>query len=150
MTRNRRALGQTHLPLWAAGFVALACVAILALSGWREWSSRQIDLKIAEVDMANLARSLTQHADDTFQLADTILIGLVDRLETDGTGPAAIAKSRSFSRSANLPETVFGVFSFTTKPAAGWPPASAWTSRALTTATATTSSAIARRRILGP
>jgi diguanylate cyclase (GGDEF)-like protein/PAS domain S-box-containing protein len=96
MTRNRRALGQTHLPLWAAGFVALACVAILALSGWREWSSRQIDLKIAEVDMANLARSLTQHADDTFQLADTILIGLVDRLETDGTGPAAIAKIEKF------------------------------------------------------
>lgn len=92
MPPGRRALGQTHLPLWAAGFVALACVAILALSGWREWSSRQIDLKNAEVDMANLARSLTQHADDTFELADTILIGLVNRLETDGTDPAAIAK----------------------------------------------------------
>jgi diguanylate cyclase (GGDEF)-like protein/PAS domain S-box-containing protein len=96
MTRSRRALGQTHLPLWAAGFVALACVAILALSGWREWSSRQIDLKNAEVDMANLARSLTQHADDTFLVADTILIGLVDRLETDGTGSAAIAKIQKF------------------------------------------------------
>lgn len=96
MTRSRRALGQTHLPLWAAGFVALACVAILALSGWREWSSRQIDLKNAEVDMANLARSLTQHADDTFLLADTILIGLVDRLETDGTGSAAVAKIQKF------------------------------------------------------
>jgi hypothetical protein len=96
MTRSRRALGQTQLSVWAAGFVALACVAILALSGWREWSSRQIDLKNAEVDMANLARSLTQHADDTFLLADTILIGLVDRLETGGTGSAAIAKIQEF------------------------------------------------------
>ncbi|KZD23924.1 diguanylate cyclase [Tardiphaga robiniae] len=92
MTRSRRALDQIYLPFWAAVFVALACVAILALNGWREWSSRQNDLKNAEVDMANLARSLTQHADDTFELADTILIGLVNRLETDGTGPAAIKK----------------------------------------------------------
>jgi len=95
MIRNR-ALGQTRLPLWAAAFVALACVAILALSGWREWSSRQIDLKNAEVDVANLARSLTQHAEDTFELADTVLVGLVDRLETDGTGSAAIAKIQKF------------------------------------------------------
>jgi len=35
--------------------------------------------------MANLARSLTQHADDTFELTDTILVGLVDRLEVGGT-----------------------------------------------------------------
>jgi diguanylate cyclase (GGDEF)-like protein/PAS domain S-box-containing protein len=96
MIRSRRALGQTHLSLWAAGFVALACVAILALSGWREWSSRQIDLKNAEVDMANLARSLTQHADDTFELADTILVALTNLLETDGTGYTAIAKIHKF------------------------------------------------------
>jgi diguanylate cyclase (GGDEF)-like protein/PAS domain S-box-containing protein len=96
MTSSRRAFGQNQLPLWAAGFVALACVAILALSGWREWSSRQIDLKNAEVDMANLARSLTQHADDTFELTDTVLVGLVDRLEIDGTGSAAIAKIQKF------------------------------------------------------
>ena len=97
MIRSRRALGQTHLSLWAAGFVALACVAILALSGWREWSSRQIDLKNAEVDMANLARSLTQHADDTFELADTILVALTNLLETDGTGYTAIAKIHKVS-----------------------------------------------------
>jgi predicted negative regulator of RcsB-dependent stress response len=68
MSRRRSALGQRRLPLWAAGFVTLACLAVLALSGWREWSSRQVDLKNAEVDMANLARSLTQHADDNFGL----------------------------------------------------------------------------------
>jgi diguanylate cyclase (GGDEF)-like protein/PAS domain S-box-containing protein len=96
MTGSHRAFSQNHLLVWAAGFVALACVAILALSGWREWSSRQIDLKNAEVDVANLARSLTQHADDTFELTDTILVGLVDRLETDGTGFAAMAKIQKF------------------------------------------------------
>ena len=89
-------VGQTRLPLWLAGFVALACVAILGLSGWREWETRAADLRNAEIDMANLARSLTQHADDTFELADTILGGMVDRLETSGTGEVALEKLRTF------------------------------------------------------
>jgi len=76
--------------------VALICVAILVLSGWREWSSREAELKNAEVDVANLSESLTQHADDTFELADNVLTGLVHRLEVDGTGPEAIARLRTF------------------------------------------------------
>jgi diguanylate cyclase (GGDEF)-like protein/PAS domain S-box-containing protein len=96
MAGRSQELGKAHLPLWAAGFVALACAAILALSGWREWESRAGDLKNAEVDMANLARSLTQHADDTFDLADTILTGMVDRVETQGMGAEAVAKLQVF------------------------------------------------------
>lgn len=88
--------GLPRLPVWAAAFVALVCVAILALSGWREWGSRSLDLTNAEVDMANLARSLTQHAEDTVELADAILLGLASRLEANGTDPAAIAKVQSF------------------------------------------------------
>ncbi|GKQ53548.1 sensor domain-containing diguanylate cyclase [Bradyrhizobium sp. Ce-3] len=99
MPHNRRELGKTRLPLWTAGFVAFACLAILVLSGWREWESRQVDLRNAEVDMANLANSLTQHADDTFELADTILIGMVDRMEIGGTSPGAIAKVQTFLQS---------------------------------------------------
>ena len=85
-----------RLPLLAGGFVLLVCLVIVALSGWHEWTLRQAELRNAEVDMTNLARSLTQHAEDTFELTDTILVGLVDRLETDGTSPAAIAKIQSF------------------------------------------------------
>jgi diguanylate cyclase (GGDEF)-like protein/PAS domain S-box-containing protein len=105
-----REVGKTRLPLWTAGFVALVCVAILALSGWREWSSRQIDLHNAEVEMANLARSLTQHADDTFEITDIILIGLVDRLQTDGTGPAAIAKIQKLLQVRKAMGRVQGIY----------------------------------------
>lgn len=93
---DNRAEGLPRLPLWAAVFVTLACVAILALSGWREWTSRSADLKNAEVDMVNLARSLTQHAEDTVELADAILMGLANRLEANGTDPAAIARVQTF------------------------------------------------------
>jgi hypothetical protein len=110
MTRERNNIGETRLPLWVAGFVALTCVAILALSGWREWSSRQIDLHNAEVEMANLARSLTQHADDTFELTDTILVGLVDRLQTGGTSPAAIEKIQTFLQLRKATGRVKGIF----------------------------------------
>lgn len=53
-------IGSKHLPLLAAAFVVLVCVVILGVSGAREWSSRLDTLQAAEVDMANLARSLTQ------------------------------------------------------------------------------------------
>jgi diguanylate cyclase (GGDEF)-like protein/PAS domain S-box-containing protein len=85
-------INSTRLPLLAATFVALVCVAIVAWSGWREWSARDLDLKHAEVEMANLARSLTQHADDTVELAEAILAGIVSGLETDGMSPERIAR----------------------------------------------------------
>ena len=94
MPSNRREVEKARFPL--AAFVALACAAILALSEWREWESRQVELRNAEVDMANLAQSLTQHAEDTFELADTILARMVDRMEVGGTSPAAIAKIQNF------------------------------------------------------
>src|SRR3979409_1578168 len=96
MTRSLRSDVHTHLPITAAVVVALVCIAILALSGWREWTSRVAELKNSETDMSNLARSLAQHAEDTLELADAILIGMVDRLQTDGTDPVATARLQTF------------------------------------------------------
>jgi diguanylate cyclase (GGDEF)-like protein/PAS domain S-box-containing protein len=92
MNSMRHKAGLSRLPFWAAAFVALICVGILGLSGWREWTSRANNLKNAEVDMANLARSLTQHAEDSFDLLDASILGIVGRLETEGAGPATISK----------------------------------------------------------
>jgi len=102
--------GKAHVTLWAAAFVTLACMAIVALSCWREWSSRQLELKNAETDMANLARSLTQHAEDTFELTDTVLNVLVNQFELEGTGPTAIAKVQAFLARRNAVNRIRGVF----------------------------------------
>jgi hypothetical protein len=64
------------------------------MSGWGEWSARETR-QDAGTEMANLARSLTQHAEDSLDLLDSGIVGVVSRLEMDGTGPATIAKLRN-------------------------------------------------------
>lgn len=105
-----RELGKAHLPLWAAGFVALICVTILGLSAWREWETRDAELRNAEIDVTNLAHSLIQHADDTFELADTILVGLVHRLELDGLGPDTITKLQTYLPTRKSSDRIRGIF----------------------------------------
>jgi hypothetical protein len=61
-------LGLNRLPLWVAAFVALVCVAIVASSGWTEWAARGVELRNAEVELGNLARSLTRQVDDGDEL----------------------------------------------------------------------------------
>jgi diguanylate cyclase (GGDEF)-like protein/PAS domain S-box-containing protein len=87
--------GWSRLPLRAAAFVVLTCATILGVSGWREWAARDAVLKGAETEMANVARSLTQHAEDSLDLLDSGVVGVVSRLEMDGTEPATIAKLRN-------------------------------------------------------
>jgi hypothetical protein len=88
----RHKIRHARLPFRAAAFLALVCVAILGMSAAREWSARQATLKVAEVELANLARSLTQHAEDSFELADTSIVGAVNRLEAEGTNAATVSK----------------------------------------------------------
>jgi diguanylate cyclase (GGDEF)-like protein/PAS domain S-box-containing protein len=83
-----------QMPLRAAAFVALVCVTIVGLSVWRECEARAVALKNAEVELANLAHSLTQHVEDSLDLLDTGIVGVVSRLETDGTDPDTISKLR--------------------------------------------------------
>ncbi|QIO35829.1 diguanylate cyclase [Bradyrhizobium sp. 1(2017)] len=84
--------GWNRLPLRAAAFVVLTCATILGVSAWREWAARDAVLRGAEAEMANVARSLTQHAEDSLDLLDSGVVGVVSRLEVDGAGPATVTK----------------------------------------------------------
>ena len=88
--------GWSRLPLRAAAFVVLTCTTILGVSGWREWAARDAVLKGAETEMANVARSLTQHAEDSLDLLDSGVVGTVSRLEMDGTDPAPSPSCATF------------------------------------------------------
>ena len=94
----------TPLPFRAAAFVALICGAILAMNGWREWTARAMVLKTAEVETSNLARSMLQHAEDSFDLLDASILGIALRLETQGAGPETLSNLQTsiFARKADL------------------------------------------------
>lgn len=95
---------KSRLPLMVGVFVALACCAIGAVSVWREMSSRAADLRSAEVDVANMARSLMQHAEDSIELSEAILLGMVARIENAGTSEPAVQLMQAFleARSTTL------------------------------------------------
>jgi PAS domain-containing protein len=94
----------------ASGFVVFACITLLAMGAWHEWSARSVDLRNAEVEMANLAKSLIQHADDTFEITDTILTGLVGELEENGTSPESLARVQKFLLLRKSVSRVKGLF----------------------------------------
>lgn len=81
---------------WLKAFVVAVCLAILVLEGWRDWSEREQEVARIMAEMGNLAKSLAQHVGDTLVLADAILIDVVDRIETGGASPAAIATMDEF------------------------------------------------------
>lgn len=51
--------------------------------------------------MTNLAHSLRQHADDTFQMAELAVANLAEHFETEGTGEASLQRARALME-ANL------------------------------------------------
>ena len=87
------------------------CVAFLMLEGWREWTSREAAVHRAEQEMTNLARSLRQHADDTFQIvsvafglrnvADTVRAPVDVRMVSAAPSMAAPATNTEHTRQTN-------------------------------------------------
>lgn len=85
------------LPL-ARGFVVLVCVSLLVIDGWWMWTARQAQLREAEVETSNLASALARQASDSLKKADTVLLDLVERLQTDGRQPAQLQRLAQMMR----------------------------------------------------
>ncbi|WP_425252320.1 sensor domain-containing diguanylate cyclase [Janthinobacterium sp. NFX145] len=119
MTRSRslppRLLGAgfrgfSLLPL-AISFVVLVCLSLLAIQLWMTLRAREVQLNEAGRESANLAQSVAQHAYDTIKEADTVLVGLVERVETDGVSDPELARMHKLlvSRVAELRQ-LHGIF----------------------------------------
>ena len=117
MTVASQRANWSRLPLRAAAFVVLTCATILGVSAWREWTARDAVLKGAETEMANVARSLTQHAEDSLDLLDSGVVGVVSRLEMDGADPTTIAEANVASEPKAAAPTTTARFPSTTKSA---------------------------------
>ncbi|WP_055048833.1 sensor domain-containing diguanylate cyclase [Devosia sp. A16] len=80
----------------AALFVAAICVAIVVLEGWREWVAYDAAVRKVELDTRNLARSMRQHAEDTYEIADQAVSLVSFQLETAGLDDAALRQTEAF------------------------------------------------------
>src|ERR1700683_3572587 len=95
LSRLRQWAGQRFaLRLGVIPLVLLFCAILIALDVTYIWRLRTRDLAEARKETANLAQSLGQQAEDTMRTADISILGLVQRLEIDGTGPDTLEKLR--------------------------------------------------------
>jgi diguanylate cyclase (GGDEF)-like protein len=81
---------------WLKIFVAVVCFVIVGLEAWRDWGERGEEYRRVSAETQNLAKSLAQHAEDTFNLADAIVVDMVDRIERDGATPQTITRMDHF------------------------------------------------------
>lgn len=84
------------LTLRAALYVLAICAAIVALEGWREWVAYNAALQKAELETRNLARSMRQHAEDTYEIADQAVSLVTFEIETAGTDPEGVRETEAF------------------------------------------------------
>jgi diguanylate cyclase (GGDEF)-like protein len=106
-------LSSRRLPIMflATSFVILVCVSLIAVHAWLTWRARVIQLNETAISTANLAQSVAQHAYDTIKEADTVLVGLVERLETDDVAEGQHTRIHDLlvNRVAELPQ-LHGIF----------------------------------------
>ena len=108
-TSYRRGTGvQAYATLVAA--IVVVCALLIGLDGWRTWQARSLQIAEDKAETANLARSLAQHAHDTMQAADTVLVGLRQTVETGGLAPEKVTALRDYMKVsiATLP-TIHGL-----------------------------------------
>ena len=102
--------GFSLLPL-AISFVLLVCLSLLALQLWMTLRAREVQLAEAGRESANLAQAVAQHAYDTIKEADTVLVGLVERMEADVASGTELERIHKLlvTRVAELPQ-LHGIF----------------------------------------
>ena len=85
---------ESSLPMhvWIGVFVAGICLALIVLDGWWMWTARTVCLDAARAEAMTYVERVAQHAEAAFDVADDMLLGLAERMATDGSGPAALAR----------------------------------------------------------
>jgi diguanylate cyclase (GGDEF)-like protein len=73
-------------------FVILVCVILMAITAWNAWRGYEQEMQDAETATENMARALSQQADDTFRLAGVTLAGISERVSRDGVSPEALLR----------------------------------------------------------
>lgn len=84
------------LSLRAFAYVLAICAAIMAFEGWREWSAHDNALAKARHEAENLAHSMRQHAEDTYEIAEQAVAMVAYELGVTGTDTAGLDAAEAF------------------------------------------------------
>lgn len=104
------------LPNLLRGFVLAVCLIFAAAEYWHGLETRAEARAQVQLDAFNLARSVSQHAEDSFQLADSTLSAIVENLHDYGTGPRNMALLKDFLRNEAARSTrIHGLFVYDAK-----------------------------------
>lgn len=83
---------------YAIWVLVLFCALLVAAQGWNALSARQSRLAEHAAATSNMARALAAQAESTIRIVDTVLAGVVERVEHDGMAPAATDRLRIHMR----------------------------------------------------
>ncbi|RON05130.1 sensor domain-containing diguanylate cyclase [Pseudomonas brassicacearum] len=67
-------------------FVAVVCISLIAISTWGVFNSLEYHLHDKETEMSNLSKTLSSNIEATLTQADSVLLGVKERLESEGSG----------------------------------------------------------------
>ncbi|MDK6077431.1 sensor domain-containing diguanylate cyclase [Massilia varians] len=91
MITSQLAARRRNIKLVACGILLVAGIALASAFGWSSWQLRRLQLASVEVSTTNLAQALADQASSVFKTADTVLVGMVDRIEHDGLNASSKA-----------------------------------------------------------
>lgn len=79
----------------ASWLICTTCTCVVLLMVWQTWTARQKTFENIRTNSANLASALSTYTDGIFKQSEVMLLGVTERVEKDGTGPAQIERLRS-------------------------------------------------------
>lgn len=86
--------------LRAVLFVILVCLSLAGMGAWSVWKARVVQIREASTATTNMTRAMAQHATDTLRAADSVLLGLVERLEADGMAEPSLPRLKKLLRAS--------------------------------------------------
>lgn len=88
MIGSQLAARRRNIRAGAFGILIVAVLALMITYGWNSWQLRRLQLSGAEISTVNLTHALADQASSAFKMVDTVLVGLVNRVEQDGLAAA--------------------------------------------------------------
>jgi diguanylate cyclase (GGDEF)-like protein len=79
---------------YAIRVLVLFCVLLVGAQTWSVWSARETRLAENAAATSNMAGALAAQAESAVRIVDTVLAGVVERVENDGLAPAAADRLR--------------------------------------------------------